>query len=108
MDEGEKSTLNCAPPFWRLITSCFTSISFFTTHDPPMKLPNGINICGGLLFYKAVNTMNKFEMVCQTCNAVTKDVDFRSSVIYDMIIFVKCSQCHEEEKYYWDMQKVEE
>jgi RNase P subunit RPR2 len=52
--------------------------------------------------------MSKFEMVCQTCNSVTKNVDFRYSVIYDMIIVVKCSQCNEEEKYYWDMQKVEE
>jgi hypothetical protein len=44
--------------------------------------------------------MNKFEMVCQTCGAVTKDITIYPSVFYDVCIKVKCDQCGEEEDYY--------
>ena len=57
--------------------------------------------------YEECPEMNKFEVVCQTCNAVTKDVNIIPSVYYDAVLVVKCDQCGNEEKYYWEMQKVE-
>jgi DNA-directed RNA polymerase subunit M/transcription elongation factor TFIIS len=53
------------------------------------------------------HTMNKFEMVCQTCNAVTKDVNISPSILYDAVLIVNCDQCGNEEMYYWYMRKVE-
>lgn len=44
--------------------------------------------------------MNKFEMFCQTCNAVTKDVTLYPSALYDVCVRVQCEQCGEKEDYY--------